>query len=176
MNPISFKLILHVLVSVTVVFVLSMREPAIALMIERGLSELTTDAELIIEGRVTSIVGEWSNHPKAAIVTKVRIVLLDVIKGDLNIGDEVNVQILGGEIPEQDIGLRVSDQPNFQLNERVIIFLKKQHGDNIFLTVGNFQGKLIVVDENVSYKGQWVDLNHFKKRILNIVSDGMDIK
>ena len=101
-------------------------------MIERGVSELTNDAEAVIEGKVTSIKSEWSDiknewtgNLNAGIVTNVPIEVTDVIKGGLIVREDVVVQTLGGEILEQDIALHVSDQPEFQVGEEVIIFLKK---------------------------------------------------
>lgn len=170
----SFKAVMGVLAFLG--FVLIINGPAFASMIERDVSELTNDAEAVIEGKVTSIKSEWSDNPNAGIVTNVNIEVTDVIKGDLIVREEVVVQTLGGEILEQNIGLQVSDQPEFQVGEEVIIFLKKDQNRNVFRSVSNFQGKMKVVDGKVSYKNKKVKTGQFKNRIKNIIAGGLDIE
>ena len=170
----TFKPVTGVLVFLG--FVLIMNGHTFALMLERSVSELTNDAEAIIEGKVTSVKSEWSDNLSAGIVTNVNIKVNDVVKGDLIVGEEVTVQILGGVILEQDIGLMVSDQPEFQQDEEVIIFLKKDLNRNVFLSVSNFQGKMSVVGGKVSYKNKEVETDQFKDRIKSIIAGGMDIE
>ena len=177
----SFKAVMGVLAFLG--FVLIINGPAFALMVGRSVSELTNDAEAVIEGKVTSIKSEWSDiksewsdNLNAGIVTNVNIEVTDVIKGDLIVREEVVVQTLGGEILEQNIGLQVSDQPEFQVGEEVIIFLKKHQNRNVFRSVGNFQGKMKVVGGKVSYKNKKVKTGQFKDRIRNIIAGGLDIE
>lgn len=170
----SFKAVMGVLAFLG--FVLIINGPAFASMVRISVSELTNEAEAVIEGKVTSIKSEWSGNLNAGIVTNVNIEVTDVIKGDLIVSEEVVVQTLGGEILEQDLALKVSDEPEFQVGEEVIIFLKKHPNLNVFRSVGSFQGKMKVVDGKVSYKNKKVKTGQFKDRIKNIIAGGLDIE
>jgi hypothetical protein len=95
--------------------------------------ELTADADKVILGTVGIKNSRWGSDSR--IYTDVVISPEVTIKG----ADEgaIVVEIAGGEIG--DVGMAVSDGPEFAPGERVLIFLKR--GNNRYQVVGRETGK-----------------------------------
>ena len=113
---------------------------AFGLMKKMEVSELTAQADLIVVGEVKKI--ESRLEPGGGIFTYVTITAGQFIKGAGT--QEVTLRYPGGEVGR--IGLLVSDTPEFELGERVKVFLK---GKDIYDIVGLYQGKYTVVDGKV---------------------------
>lgn len=138
-------------------------------MIARSLEELAAGATLVAEGTVVSVTSLRAGDPRAGIVTDVQIALAEVLKGGpAAAGEVVTVRHLGGELPGEDLGLRVSDQPSFTLNERALLFLAPD-GAGRYGAVAAAQGVLAVEGEQVTFQGQAVALDLFKARVRELL-------
>ena len=133
-----------------------------SLMIKLPLERLSLDADFIVFGEVKDIEYQWSMD-RSTIVTIVTLEVHRVIKGSFSRGP-VLIQYPGGEIGE--IGLKVSDQPSFELREKTLVFLEpikdKNDPQNSFIIAMDFwpgytvfgaaQGKYSVDDNGVARK------------------------
>ncbi len=114
---------------------------------------------------------EW-NEDRTLIYTYVTILVGDYVKGDSNIAQskEIIVEIRGGEVG--DMGLRVSDTPQFRQGEDVFLFLRQER-PTIFKVVGRFQGKYTVQGEraiNIAL-GREIALENFTREIRKIMKE-----
>lgn len=133
-----------------------------SLMVKLSLERLSLDSDTIVLGNVDDIACQWSMD-RSAIVTVVTLRIQTVIKGEV-LRNQILIQYPGGEVG--DIGLKVSDMPEFQLGERVLVFLKSiskiEDAQNSPLIALNFwpaftvfgaaQGKYSVDDNGVARK------------------------
>ncbi len=133
-----------------------------SLMIKLPLERLSLDADSIVLGEVKGIECQWSMD-RSTIVTIVTLEVQRVIKGEFSRGP-VLIQYPGGEIGE--IGLKVSDQPRFELHEKTLVFLEsvkeKNDPQNSLIIAMDFwpgytvfgaaQGKYSVDDDGVARK------------------------
>lgn len=94
------------------------------------LEEQATD---IIKGKVVSLESKWTAE---GIVTNVGIKVDKSIKGKH--GNRITLEVLGGVVGE--IGLFVSESPQFSMGEEVKLFLK-QKKPGIYKVTGGRQGK-----------------------------------
>ena len=137
--------ILSVLLVVMVFFLGTVILPgsrAVALMVEKDIEQLTQEADLILTGRVKSIESGW-NEERTLIYTYVTISVEEEAKalsGQEQV-DEIIVRVRGGEVG--DIGLRVSDTPQFREGEEVFLFLRMEDMP-LFSVTGLFQGKYTI--------------------------------
>ena len=123
-------------------------------MIKLSLEQLTMEANTIVLGTVTSQTSAW-NAEHTAIYTDVTVEVEEVIKG-LSV-TEVTFRIAGGIVGE--IGMRTSNDPEFQDGERVIVFLNT---DGVpARVVGLHQGKYTVRDGTVRRDGQTIAVADF---------------
>lgn len=90
-----------------------------AVMIKLSLEDLSCGAEVIILGEIEDIQCHWSMD-QSAILTVVTLKIHEMLKGNLPY-EHIFIQYPGGEIG--DLGLRVSDTPEFQSTEKVLVFL-----------------------------------------------------
>jgi hypothetical protein len=88
-------------------------------MIKLPLPALTTEADSIVVADVLQVACEWS-WDRQLIQSIVTLRVDEVLKGQLD-RPEILIQVPGGKIGE--IGLRVSDMPDFAAGERVLVFL-----------------------------------------------------
>jgi hypothetical protein len=112
-----------------------------------ALSDLEAASETVVHGSVISLEPYW-DEGRRSIYTTVVIEPIGYMKGDLG-SDPIVFDMPGGAVGE--LRLVVSDMPDFELGEEVILFLK----DEDFRIVGFFQGKFtvrngIVVEEGIS--------------------------
>lgn len=142
-----------------------------ALMIRKSVEELTYEADSIMIGKVTGMESRW-NEDRTLIYTYVTISARDYVKKLSNIGEseEIIVRMPGGEVG--DIGLKVSDMPEFREGEEVLLFLKKER-PTIFRVVGLFQGKYTVEDGRAKNKvlGREIPLDSFVSQIREIIKE-----
>lgn len=82
------------------------------------LNTLGREAELVVAGRVVSVVSAWD---KGRIRTLVTLAPEQVLKGKPAEADRVTFSVLGGEVA--GIGQRVAGEANFVVGERVVVFL-----------------------------------------------------
>ena len=115
-----------------------------ALMVRKNIEELTSQADSILIGKVERIESRW-NEEKTLIYTYVTISVSQYTKAlsSAKQFEEIIVRVRGGEVG--DVGLRVSDTPEFREGEEVFLFLKKESLP-LFSVAGLFQGKYSIED------------------------------
>jgi len=159
-HKIPFPIKLLVFVFIPILFFSSTGH---SLMIKLSLERLSMDSDTIVLGEVKDIESQWSMD-KSTIVTIVTLKILDVIKGEFH-RNQILIQYPGGEIG--DIGLKVSDMPDFYLRERTLVFLRSlmdiNDAQNSLLVAMNFwpaftvfgaaQGKYSVDNKGIARKG-----------------------
>jgi hypothetical protein len=162
-----------------------------AVMIKLSLEDLSFGSEAIILGEIEDIQCHWSMD-QSAIMTIVMLKIHERLKGDLPY-DHIFIQFPGGEIG--DLGLRVSDTPEFQPKEKVLVFLSAirnvKDPKNSLVVVLNFvpsyrvfgsaQGKYSVDQDGIASKRGYdlmiddpdsdkiLPLEELKSRIRNIL-------
>ncbi len=131
---------LPILVLLTGLFV----SQAHALMVRKSIEELTFEADSILIGKVKKIESRW-NEERTLIHTYVTISVSQHLKALSGQGkiEEIIVKVRGGEVG--DIGLRVSDTPQFREGEEVFLFLRTEKPP-LFSVAGLFQGKYTIED------------------------------
>ena len=120
------------------------------LVIRKSLEELTCDADCIVIGKVEQMDSRW-NQERTQIYTYVIVSVRQYIKSLPEIGKpkEIIIKIMGGEVG--DIGLKISDTPEFAQGEEVFLFVKIEKLP-IFRVAGLFQGKYTVEEGKVKNK------------------------
>ncbi len=104
------------------------------------LEELVDRADQILLGRV--VFSECFEYPNGTIGTSHRILVERDIRGRSLEEGEVIVETLGGHIG--DLAMRVEGEPNFQVGERVVIFVRGAGDYLAFRPVGMGQGVMRV--------------------------------
>lgn len=136
-----------------------------ALMVRKSLEELTSQADSILIGKVEKIESRW-NEEKTIIYTYVTISVKEHTKALSGMAEvkEVIVRVRGGEVG--DVGLRVSDTPQFREGEEVLLFLKRENMP-LFSVTGLFQGKYSIEDGIAKNRmlGVEIPLNSFISQI-----------
>ncbi|MCP4649848.1 MAG: hypothetical protein GY853_07210 [PVC group bacterium] len=117
------------------------------IMPARSLEDITLAADNIVVGQVLATNTLW-NQDKTLIVTEVKVSISDVIKGDFT-QEVLTVEFIGGEIGT--IGLKVSDTPEFQANEEIVLFSNNIKDRPLVQKItGRTQGKCKVQENLVS--------------------------
>lgn len=77
--------------------------------------------------------------------------------------------IWGGEIPEEDIGMKVSEMPEFKVDEEVVLFIKPDETEVSYQVVAGRQGKYTVRDRMVL--GRHLSLSDFLDELTEMIDD-----
>mgnify|MGYP001619007804 CR=1 FL=1 len=85
-----------------------------------GLSELVREADRIVVGRIVASAASW-NEDRSAIFTRHTIRVTRVLEGPPT--ERVELRVVGGEIVEEDVSLRVSHQPRLEQGDEGVFFL-----------------------------------------------------
>lgn len=126
-----------------------------------SLEKLISMADSIVIGKVTNIAPSKWNTPDGKKPpmdnTNSNIIFTDIyIRVDKYLKNPQNteiiiVRVLGGKVGEDEI--KSEDQPSYNLNERVLIFLTKDSdfrtkniGSEHFVTLGQLQGKIPIFE------------------------------
>ena len=140
-----------------------------ALMVRKSIEELTSEADSILIGKVEKIESRW-NEERTLIYTYVTISVKQYTKTLSGVGEvqEIIVKVRGGEVG--DIGLRVSDTPQFREGEEVFLFLRMEKLP-LFSVAGLFQGKYTIEEGRVKNRilGLEVPLDSFISQIKGIL-------
>ena len=143
--------------------------PASALMVRKSIEELTSEADCILIGKVEKIESRW-NEERTLIYTYVTISVKQYTKALSGVGEvqEIIVKVRGGEVG--DIGLKVSDTPQFREGEEVFLFLRMEKPP-LLSVAGLFQGKYTVEEGKVKNRilGLDVPLDSFISQIKGIL-------
>lgn len=136
-----------------------------AAMLKVELPKLTQEAEIIVIGKVVNLNSQLPDKPDSTIFTDVTIEVQQVLKGELASEKTVLVKIYGGEIPEANIGLKVSEEPELKPEQTVIAFLKKE--DNKFRPVELIRG-VYHIEDNIVIEND-LALGEFINQIKSLV-------
>jgi len=112
------------------------------------LSELISESNYIIFGKVNDMKSALKDKDEEFIYTDVKVSIKDSLKGSLKQNDEIKIRIEGGQVGP--LGQWVEDQPEFELNEEVLVFLNEE--DNYFYVNGLFQGKYTLKGGKLPYE------------------------
>ncbi len=136
---------LIVVVSVTAVSGISH-----GLMVRMSLDDLAGTAEVGIVGMVQQVESRYTKDGDS-IYTAASVSVEKSLKGSP--GQFVTVEYEGGEVG--DTGLKVSDAPDLEKGEKVVLFLKSKGIEDsaAFMVVGNAQGKYSIKDGIASRSG-----------------------
>ncbi|MBF0344609.1 MAG: hypothetical protein HQL06_10310 [Nitrospirae bacterium] len=138
---------------------------AMAIMIGLTNEELTRQSSVVVIGNVMDKQSSW-NSEGTTIYTMVTIIVNEVIRGKLS-QQTLTLRYEGGEV--EGIGLRVSDTPQFEKNEDVLLFLKPlQHAVTerdyssaaLFYVVGSGQGKYTIEMNAIATRGGFSIVNN----------------
>lgn len=107
------------------------------------LDDLARGAERIVVARVAATRAAWDDD-RSLIYTHVTLEVDQVLKGAAPSG-RVTIRVLGGALPEEDLRLDVSHQPQLALGDEAIFFIDDDEGLRTQL-VGSCQGVLRLID------------------------------
>jgi len=130
-------------------------------LVHMDIEDLTQKASVILIGNVTTIT---THGGEGMIYRKVGVRVERYLKNPLD-SSEVFIEVLGGEIGE--IGEWVEDQPSFNINERVLVFL---HDGGAHRVVGGPQGKYTLIDGLAKSLGHEMTENSLVNKINTLLS------
>ena len=113
--------------------------------------KLEEKASHILVGKVENIESQWDKETNA-IYTYVEVYVEECLKGTIN-DDYIVIKYKGGEIG--DLGLWVSDEPSFLLDEKAKVFLKLEETGEFSVLDGR-KGKISLISHassGFSYSG-----------------------
>lgn len=121
-----------------------------AVMSSLTVADLTQRAQTVVTGQVTDKASTWTAD-KQSIVTTITIAVDEVVAGQA--GREIKVVIEGGEV--DGMGLYVSDQPSFAVDEKVLVFAGTSHRAaqvSAYEVVGMAQGKYSISEDGLAVR------------------------
>ncbi|PWB54252.1 MAG: hypothetical protein C3F06_05160 [Candidatus Methanoperedenaceae archaeon] len=145
-----------------------------------NLQKLVSMSDTIIVGNVTEVFqSKWNtpdgnkpmnNSTSNIIYTDVNIKVFEYLQNPLDAAS-ITVRVLGGIVGQDSIN--VEDQPSYSPGETVVLFLKndadprtKDIGEKHFVTAGLAQGKISVLQNNVTFIGdEKMSLDDIRVRI-----------
>jgi len=107
------------------------------------IKKLSKSADVIVSGKVTEKKSSW-NENKTRIYTKTTLQVDEYLKGKDN-GNFVEVLSPGGEV--DDVGELYTHMPTFEVNEEVLVFLKKDMKNKEYSVLNGEEGKIKVVND-----------------------------
>jgi hypothetical protein len=131
-----------------------MAHPGYTIMRTLDLAELARQADTIVLGVVRHQESAWEAQ-QTAIHTDVTVAVERALVGAP--GDEVQFRVAGGTVG--GVGMRSSNDPRFQVGERVIVFLDTRTVPAS--VVGMQQGKFVVQENIVMGLGEVWTLDDF---------------
>lgn len=148
----------------TVVLLLCVAAPAIAVIVPYALPDMVDGSEAIVRGEVVKLDSHWLDGPGSIIVTDVSVQIDEVWLGGLRAGRVLTVQVLGGEVG--GIGMRSEHAPRFRSGEQAVLFLWTLPGEDRLSVFNDEQGKYTIADGNaIGFHGQAIPLREFRGEI-----------
>lgn len=105
------------------------------------IKSLSKGADIILTGKVTKQQSEWT-HNKSRIMTRTTIQVDEYLKGNGN-RNSIVVNHPGGEI--DGVGELYSHMPEFNNDEEVLLFLKKEKNSPDYTVFSGEDGKISIV-------------------------------
>lgn len=174
-------------------FIFGIYLPAIATtMFELSLEDLSREAGMIVEAKVTTVVTQWDKD-SSIIYTYVRMNIQDDLIGE-DEDNEIIIKQPGGQIGSSF--LHVEGTTPYTVGEEDVLFLfKDRKNPGTYQTLGMYQGKYqIFIDDNnvkrvkqasgcrtkllkrdpqaVVRTGNYSTLEEFKKTIIKYINSG----
>lgn len=135
-------------------------------LMDLSLEDLTINSDWIVIGTVENMESRW-NDSQDYIYTYLTLSVDEYLKNPLD-EEELIIQIPGGVV--DDIEQRVSDTPEFQVGEHVVLFLFDRDGQK--WVYGWEKGKYIIENGQILELG--ISLSAFKEQIIIIRQSGVD--
>jgi len=135
---------------------------AFAAQVEVPESTLMLTSDYIVAGNVVAQHSYWDSAHEL-INTDYTVRVTEPIKGCLA-ASEVKITVLGGEVG--DLKLVVTEQPVFQVGEKVLLYLEKPTDGKVRLNCGS-QGKYTIVNGVIKETGEKVEA--FKSRLRTVL-------
>jgi hypothetical protein len=107
------------------------------------IKNLSKRADVILTGKVTEKKSSW-NETKTRIYTKATVQVEEYLKGNSN-GNYVEITYPGGEVG--DVGELYTHMPQFEDNEEVLVFLKKDGKNGGYKVLNGEEGKITVLSD-----------------------------
>jgi hypothetical protein len=112
------------------------------------IKSLSEGADVILTGKVIQQKSVWANN-KSRIITRTTIQVGEYLKGN-GANNSVVVNHPGGEV--DGVGELYSHMPEFNNNEEVLVFLKKDKGTSDFKVFSGEDGKISLVTNSSGEK------------------------
>ncbi len=147
----------------TVFFVLFIQFSGLSQSYQAEVKALSRGADVILTGKVTKQQSAWAQN-KSRIITKTTIQVSEYLKGTGTNG-YVIINHLGGEI--DGVGELYSHMPEFQNEEEVLLFLKKDKAGNDYKVFAGEEGKISLLKDKSGevMTASRVSLNSLKAQI-----------
>ncbi len=110
------------------------------------IKKLSKGADVILTGKVSHKKSNW-NKDKTRIYTNTTVEVDEYLKGKNN-RKSVEITTPGGEVG--DIGEVYTHMPKFEVNEEVLVFLKKDQNDETYQVFSGEEGKLKVHKDTIT--------------------------
>lgn len=146
--PIRRHLIVATISLLSMVVFVAGQAPAV--MLSSSVGELTRRSAAVVTGQVTDKVSSWTAD-RQSIITTITIAVDEVVTGQAV--KEIKVVVEGGEV--DGMGLYVSDQPSFAVDERVLVFAGTSYRAaqfNAYEVVGWAQGKYSISEDGLAVR------------------------
>lgn len=115
-------------------------------VVQPTFDELVDEAQVIFEGTVTDVRGEWSGEgAQRGIVSYVTFQIEDALKGSP--GTTYTLQMMGGTIGDETI--TIADAPVFKKGDRDILFVEN-NGRQFIPLVGIMYGRFRLKPDSVA--------------------------
>ena len=112
------------------VVLLPLKSEALSIYLREGsIGHLVKYADIVVVGTVIKTEFVFRGNLRPTYTTDITIEPEDIIKGEPNAGKNIIFMVMGGRginpITGKDVTLEVDSVPNFTINERVLLFLKR---------------------------------------------------
>ena len=148
------------MLALSLLLVLTSSLPAAAAMIPFTIDEMVAESESVVQGRVVSMNSHWLDGQGSIIVTDVAFAVDEVWMGNQSPGDQLTLQVAGGEVGE--IGMRQEHAPQFRIDEEAVVFLWTRPDGRLDVFNAE-QGKYTVLGSTViGFRREPLDLTDFR--------------
>lgn len=129
-----------------------MVSPVFASQIALDLSELVDLSEVIVTGQVLAQAPFVQDDHQ--VETEVQVQVEGVLLGNDTVDKYISIIYPGGNIPDYQYSVFITDMPTLEVGERYFLFLTLESADNYRLV--SPQGAIKIDQETVSYKGSLI--------------------